>query len=145
MSIFTFILDSAVHNTYALFQKLRSMSQGSDNEIHKIKYREFKRRIAESLVSAGTENGTGKSEPQEEPAASIEMQSGTILSDHVLLQNLNKKRTQCYLCLILSDNGQCVSESMYGCMQCKKAYHVNCFALYHYRDALKKSDQHLEK
>ena len=94
MSIFTFILDSAVHNAYALFQKLRSMSQGSDNEIHNIKCREFKRRIAESLVSAGTEKETGKSEPREEPAASIEMQRGTILSDHVLLQNLNKKKTQ---------------------------------------------------
>ena len=60
---------------------------------------------------------------------------GSVRSNHILLENQNKKRARCYLCRLMCDDGV-ERKTMYGCSQCGKAFHVNCFAFYHHVNAL---------
>ena len=59
-------------------------------------------------------------------------------SPHILLENKGKKSTNCYLCSIMTTDKK-KRTSIFGCLECKRGFHVNCFAFYHYEKALEKS------
>ena len=62
MTMFTMVLDLAVHNAFALYLWIREEENATDQEIT---YREFKRRIAVDLVAPYTatlENGQKKTQ-----------------------------------------------------------------------------------
>jgi hypothetical protein len=61
---------------------------------------------------------------------------GDIRSSHKILENVNRKSTQYYLCNIMNEDSK-EKTSIYSCIQCRKGFHVNCFTLYHSREALK--------
>ena len=58
----------------------------------------------------------------------VRVRLGSILSNHMLLENDGKRSANC------EDTTK--RTSLYGCAQCMQAFHVNCFTLYHFRDAL---------
>ena len=57
---------------------------------------------------------------------------GTNDDVHMLIENINKRDIQCYFCSLQGKK----SRSIYGCVACKKGYHVNFFTAYHCRGAL---------
>ena len=61
----------------------------------------------------------------------------TIPYKEEVLQFLNSKNEivplKCYLCKILKKK---CHQSIYGCIECKKGFHVNCFTVFHYQHAL---------
>ena len=59
-------------------------------------------------------------------------------SPHILLENEGKKSTNCYLCSIMTTDKK-KRTSIFGCSECKRGFHVNCFAFYHFEHALEKS------
>lgn len=144
MSLFTLYLDLSVHNAYALFQKI------DPSMATKVQYREFKRRIAEQLVApfltilenkqANRKVATNK------PLAlhsnlTLGSTHGTM---HILLENKNKLDENCFLCMLRSKIDPDTKErwtpklrTIYGCCQCKKGFHVNCFSAMHHEGALK--------
>merc|ERR1712071_22961 len=125
MRIFTFLLDAAMLNAYAI--------QGIIDPKGRKNLREFKTIVAQMLVQEHlrmrNKKRTTSSKPQtEEPI-------GCIVSRHVLLENQGKKSASCYLCSMMVGDGK-ERTSIYGCSQCKRAFHVNCFAFYHFEHAL---------
>jgi hypothetical protein len=57
---------------------------------------------------------------------------GTNMHSHWLIEKLGKKDTLCHFC-----NLRGVPKfTIYGCVECKKGYHVNCFTAYHCAGAL---------
>ena len=59
---------------------------------------------------------------------------GCINSDHYLLKNKDGKDIGCFFCRHMGVK----SRSRYLCAECGRAFHVDCFAAYHYQGALKK-------
>ena len=57
---------------------------------------------------------------------------GTNDGAHMLIENIDKRDLQCYFCSLQGKR----SRSIYGCVACKKGYHVNCFTAYHCGGAL---------
>jgi hypothetical protein len=53
---------------------------------------------------------------------------------HVLIGNLSKKSVLRHFCNIFKCKKK--NSTIYGCIICKKGFHVNCFAAYHYAGAL---------
>ena len=51
---------------------------------------------------------------------------------HMLLENLNKKDIDCYLCRLRG----IAKRTIYGCCACGKGYCVNCFTAYHCKNVL---------
>lgn len=97
---------------------------------------EFKRQISEALVApklarlkSGLEDkeNTGSSVSPADHSSS-ERHSG--LSQHHLLQNIDKKLAQCYLCKLVQ-KGEDTTRSAFGCMECGVALHVDWFTAYH--------------
>jgi hypothetical protein len=130
MSIFTFLLDASVQNAFAIQKSIDPQSSCD--------FREFKQVIAEKLVFPylnekknlsvrRAQNNRGNDEG--------EVRIGSILSNHMLLENEGKKSANCYLCSIMKKDTT-KRTSIYSCVQCKQAFNVNCFTLYHFRNAL---------
>ena len=124
MSILTFLLDAAINNAYALFQKLKI-----DNNVN---FTEFKRRIASQLAPVVINNVVQESPMNETVSLPT--------NQHMLVENNDKKRYECYLCRLLKDekweNKEGVKPSKatwtYNtCLQCNKAFCLNCFNAYH--------------
>jgi hypothetical protein len=90
MSLFTLFLDLAVHNAYALFKKIDPQKANSTA------YREFKRIVAEQLVSplvAEAEERSKKKEkaaPKASPAVANGVLGSTTGTVHLLLENKRK-------------------------------------------------------
>lgn len=57
-------------------------------------------------------------------------------SDHHLLENVDKKVAQCYLCKLIN-KGKVNMRSPFGCMECGVAFHVSCFTAYHRAEDLR--------
>lgn len=131
MTIFTLLLDLSVHNAYALHKVLEPSRQ--------ISYREFKWGISEKLVEAHllSRNRRPRREDGENSGHStgpgIE-RMGDIMLNHMLLENVNKTGVVCYLCHVLDNSKR--RSTIYGCAQCGKGFHVNCFTMYHFQNAL---------
>ena len=124
MSILTFLLDAAINNAYALFQKLKI-----DKSVN---FTEFKRRIAEQLAPEVINSVVQDT--------SVDTNVSVSLDQHMLVQNNDNKRNECYLCRLLKPddwvNKKGVKPSkatwtINTCVQCKKAFCLNCFNAYH--------------
>ena len=58
---------------------------------------------------------------------------GLLTGNHMLLKNLNSKDIACHLCRMIHGDER---KTIYGCFECGKGYHVNCFTAYHNRNGL---------
>lgn len=146
MSLFTLYLDLAVHNSFALLQEIDSAKASNTP------YREFKRQISENLVSPWLNELAEKQKKKEgNNAASrssvaldrnvLGSTTGTI---HMLLENKQKLDQNCFLCMLrwkvdpeTNEKWTPKLRTIYGCCECKKGFHVNCFTAYHYQGVLK--------
>ena len=130
LSIFTFLLDASVQNAFAI-QKIIDPKSSCE-------FREFKQVIAEKLVLPYLNEKRNQKVQRARSNREIdegEVRLGSILSNHMLLESDGKRSANCYLCTIMAKDTT-KRTSIYGCVQCKQAFHVNCFTLYHFRDAL---------
>lgn len=118
LSLFTFALDTAIHYAFVLHnvKKYGTFESG---------IREFKRRIAQSLVLPHLQRKERRlslqnitTEPRKDSCA--------------LLSNKEKKNTNCYLCKLMG----ITSQTTFGCIVCGFGFHVKFF-LYYNTDDLK--------
>ena len=65
------------------------------------------------------------------------------MSSHILLQNKDKADILCYICNILDASKR--RFTIYGCAKCGKGFHVNCFSMYHFQNALSEHKPVLQK
>jgi len=113
-------------------------------------FREFKRIVAEQLVSplvAEAEERRKKKEkaaPKTSPAVGNRVFGSTTGTVYMLLENKEKQDVNCFLCMLSwkidPDTGEKWVPKLltiYGCCECKKGFHVNCFAAFHHKGALK--------
>ena len=137
----TLLLDLGVNNAYALFTKLWP------DDAHNVSIRKFKRRICELLLvplrkkrKEAAVLAAAQAKAKRPRTASTFESMGCIDSKHILVTNQSvekngKKRTQDLLCRLCSIR-KIKKKSIYGCIGCRKAFCVDCFAAYHYRSAL---------
>ena len=113
MSILTFLLDAAIQNAFALLKNI------DPEEASNMK--EFKRKIAEQLVSGYL--WSKKKRKASEVAYNDKHDDmegiGEVLSTHMLLENVDRKSSQCYLCNIMTQ-GRKEKKSLYSCIQCRR-------------------------
>ena len=138
MSIFTFLIDASINNAYALFRKLFPEK--------KISMTEFKRRIAEQLVSKSRQGSDQDSNTTTKDTKFVPF------INHQIIQNKDKKRQYCYLCKIMTNEKKDsttkkknIKQSAYSCVQCQKCFCVNCFTGYHHLDELHDNRPELAK
>ena len=105
-----------------------------------ITFFEFKRRICEQMVGTYLKDRTRRLNSntnaligQDEEGAHVGRQHEHILLENKMIKGDN--RVSCHLCALFGKGNR---KSIYGCMHYQKGFHVNCFALYHQRWALKK-------
>ena len=142
MTLFTFILDLAVSQGYAIYQKVcddRNLKKRDD-------FFEFKRRLCESLVQGMQQSTSGRrrGRPCRNENVTITNTLGSIEEAHMLVQNIPRAKkpshiqdVDCFLCRKMGKE----LKTIYSCMQCGKGFHVNCFTAFHYRGALSSSRQ----
>lgn len=136
MSIFTFLVDGAIQNAHSVWNVMNK------DPTKYIEFGEFKRRIAESLVT-----------PQllkiKERAALRPMRNGVEIIPprgdrtwhHILLRNQNGAFGNCFLCKRVTRRKR---KAVYFCSECKYAFHVNCFAFFHHNERLRESRPSLD-
>ena len=64
---------------------------------------------------------------------------GDLSSGHYLLENVRKRPIECFLCRLLMREASVSDDppkSIYGCAECGKGFHVNCFTAFHGQEAL---------
>jgi hypothetical protein len=133
MTIFTFALDLSITQGYAIYQKAMS---SKDIRMHP--YFEFKRRICQSLIKPWNMSKVSPStaRPSETGRVTIASSLGVISESHMLVENLprntNPNKPQDLDCFLCRRMGREV-KTIYSCIQCRKGFHVNCFAAFHYR------------
>jgi len=124
MNIFTCLLDLGLSNVYCLYEQVHSSTEPQ------ISFRNFKRKVCEALIIPFQESRKRKYlQISEKPQYSNIATSiiGTIGTDHMLMENLDKSDIHCFLCL-MSDKKK---KKIYGCVACKKGFYVNCFTALH--------------
>jgi hypothetical protein len=124
MSLFTYILDLAALQAHAVFQAIRPNVDTS--------FVEFKRMLCEDLVTPHRNDRKRPLPSDENGMAPIDEVLGSIDHLHMLIENINKADIHCFFCLL--ENRK--RKTIYGCVKCKKGYHVNCFTAYHCAGAL---------
>ena len=133
MTMFTLLLDLAVHNAFSLHCWL--VEHDEEGVIQEIKYREFKRRIATLLVGPYL---TYKREKllrsKYHYNTDVEHILGESSSDHMILPTKNNQRIQCHLCKLVDNSKQ--RKSSYCCSICGVGFHPECFTAFHYQDVL---------
>ncbi|KAF4132759.1 Transposase IS4 [Phytophthora infestans] len=136
MSIFTWLLDVAIHNAYAIYQAIIAAANGhaaTDNaNDHEVEVsapkslREAKEEIVNLLVAAqhmhmqSLRHRANHREP-------IEDIVGSDQSQHMLTRSRGK-----LLCLLCSIRGG-KNRVKYACTRCRRGYHVECFMAIHYK------------
>ena len=65
------------------------------------------------------------------------------MSSHILLENVGKADILCYHCNIIYDSKQ--RFTIYGCVQCRRGFHIDCFSMYHFQSALNEHKPVLQK
>jgi hypothetical protein len=128
MTLWTWALDLALHNAFALRAE---MNAGED-----ILFREFKRRVAEQLVTPlltlrASRVPRARSVLPEAPP-NLEDALGESVSNHVLVKT--KTRRRCFLCRVTE--GKETRTSNY-CLGCAKGFCLNCHASFHHNERLR--------
>ena len=129
MSVWTYFLDLATHQAFALYKVIRE-----DDDMN---LKEFKRAICEDLVTPYKEldSSTRKRHRTKEHYhinMHVEDMLGSNTHDHMLIENKDKNDIHCYFCLMRGIK----KKTIYGCVTCAKGFHVNCFTAYHCQGAL---------
>ena len=124
MSIFTYLLDLSVLQSFAIFKTIRPYDKATLTE--------FKRDLCDSLIYDLRERKALRKVERSE-VMKIDNVLGINDCQHMLVENLNKKDINCHLCLYMKKK----KKTIYGCVQCRKGFHVNCFTAYHCTGALK--------
>lgn len=125
MSIFTYILDLSALQAYAVQQAI------SDEAI--ASFVEFKRSICEAFVLPYR---SSRKRPRDTSAMSnhvLESNIGRIEDPHMLTTNIGKTGIHCHLCLMRNEK----FKTIYGCIKCKRGFHVNCYSAYHFQGAMR--------
>lgn len=125
-------------------------------QINKWTFFNFNHNICEHLITplqnshpvwrpAGSRK-TASKQNTESTQLTVSETVGIIDSPHMLLENLPRKKNpikpqdvECYLC---RQRGHEL-KTIYSCLICKKGFHVNCFAAFHFRGGLSNSHQTL--
>ena len=156
MSIFTFLIDAAVSNTYAMSKALgkefRSQHQfKKDLAVQMCWFGQTIPALVPNTLNIGDicknvramaaytsnmqDNNANKEalmqiqqESTTKEGASISNAIGSIDSWHALVSAKDSKASTCYVCLICRYSK---NTSVYTCTGCKKGYHVNCFSVFH--------------
>lgn len=137
MTILTMVLDLCIHNAFSIHNHINPES--------KMRFNEFKYSVANQLIQLYTENNTSKRKSLQQASvnASLEATIGSTESSHMLLENQQGKFVECILCSTMKIEPK--KETKYACTQCKKGYHVNCFAAMHYPGAMKREKPVIER
>ncbi|KAK1938778.1 hypothetical protein P3T76_008853 [Phytophthora citrophthora] len=125
MSILTWTIDLALINVFALFQKIAGV------QASRVKLREFKRRVAESLTPVQRmrmENARGAQPAPTEPINNV---LGADESLHAITPKLKGEFNR--------ETHGFSKKALFGCTSCHWGFHVSCFTAFHYRDALTSS------
>ena len=145
LTLWTYLLDLYVHQAYCIYKVLLCNKKLWKQKIcwtmvtKPITFFEFKRRICEQMVGPYLKDRTRRLNSTNQ-TLSEQNEEGIHVgrrNEHILLENKYIKgdnRVSCHLCTLL---GKGIRRSHYGCMHCQKGFHVNCFALYHQRWALR--------
>jgi hypothetical protein len=145
MTLFTFILDLAVKQGFAIYQKL-VMGRAEK----KLTFFNFKRNLCDSLIMPlRSSRPVGRPRKRSKPNSpregttertTIEEAVGTIDNTHMLVENLGRKNVSkkpinekpkdidCYLCRKMGLE----LKTIYSCIKCRKGFHVNCFTAFHF-------------
>jgi len=124
MSLFTYILDLAALQAYSVFQIIRPSERS-------ISFVEFKRSLCEDFVTQYRSHRKRPCNVENEPLA-VENVLGSNEHSHMLIENMNRAGINCYFCLFRGIK----KKTIYGCVKCKKGFHVNCYTAYHCQGAL---------
>ena len=154
MSLWTYFLDLVLHQSYCIYKTLienkkiseydnddeSSADSSSENETHDkvLQFNEFKRVVSEQLVRTFLLKKERIRQRNEERITATQMMCRTVGTSehHVLMQNKmvnGSNQVACYLCSLILNQRK---NSKYGCVQCGKGFHVDCFAAYHNQHAL---------
>ena len=130
MSLFTFMLDAAILNAYALHK------QESDTPL--LVPREFKRRIAEAFVTPELMKRLRNAREMStvEEAADNASAEASPSTTHYLLENIGRKFVNCCFCSEMTHNER-QRKTMLGCFQRQKGFHANCFAMCHFPEVVR--------
>ena len=130
MSVFTLLLDLAVHNAYALYCCLYDRNiidtKRSKKRIRKISFSEFKCSIYEELVGPLHKVNT------EKPVYNKSRQHKN--SGHYLVLCEEDMQLRCSHCKLVDKTIRVCSN--YGCSKCNLGFCVLCFTIYHSDDTL---------
>lgn len=122
MFTFTIFLDASILNAYVLSNKL--IKKAGDGGI---KWREIKRRIAESLIKLRVEKRDRHSSTRSPRKENDECVN---LSQHYLIERDDRKWVRCWLC---SARGM-EKRINIACVLCGFHFHFNCYAATHHPD-----------
>jgi hypothetical protein len=136
MTLFTMILDLAIINARAIYNKLyRQKNYTLTN---------FKQALCEQLVMPLVRSREERSQrvtPEvRHQSPAVDDVVGSVDSTHYLM-NLKRNAkgrvgdANCYLCLIFQKK----LKTRFGCVQCQKAFHPTCFTAFHFRHALSRN------
>ena len=161
MTIWTYLLDLCVHQAYCVYKVLLCNKKIADAEDmleddeddddsvvrRPIPFVEFKRRICEQMVGPFLKDRTRRLNSHNQTLSEQDEEGMHVgrQNEHILLENKYIKgdnRVSCHLCTLL---GKGICRTHYGCMHCQKGFHVNCFALYHQRWALRQGSPSIIK
>ena len=123
MSIFTYLLDLCVLQSFSIYKLL----EPENKEV----LSEYKKALCDELIDELKLEKIMKKEQRQE-VMKVENVMGSIDHGHMLVENKGRKDINCHLCLYLKKKRR----TIYGCVQCKKGFHVNCFTAYHCTGAL---------
>ena len=129
MSIWTYVLDLAALQAFALFEHMGFLQPGQT-----MTYSDFKRHLCEDLVSP-YKAVTGKRNRIANEAVNEDIDVRRILGSnehvHMLIENKNKQDIHCMFCMLRG-----IKKMIYGCVKYGKGFHVNCYTAYHCQWAL---------
>jgi hypothetical protein len=128
MSLFTFVLDLAMLQAFALHQVI-------DARPNVLDFVSFKRSICESLVLPLRSQRKHCKSSEKENSNLMESVVGTVgdSDGHLLIETINKTGIHCHFCLLRGVK----RKTIYGCTKCGRGFHVNCYTAVHFQGALK--------
>jgi hypothetical protein len=136
MTLFTMILDLAIINARAIYNKVCGQKHYTLTA--------FKQALCEQLVMPLVRL---KEERNRRVTSEVRYQSpavddvvGSVDSTHYLMNLKHNAKgwvgdSHCYLCLIFEKK----LKMHFGCIQCRKAFHPSCFTAFHFRHALSRN------
>jgi hypothetical protein len=157
MSLFTWAIDIACHNGYCIMKKMMPKAN--------VSLREYKRQLSvlltephrlerEAIMKRSKKSRPVSARKNRLDVSGVNIRTadcgmGASDTDHYLLENKSKRALECFLCrIIMKDNGvpdNKIPKSIYGCSECGKGFHVNCFTAYHCRGSLQHNSNVLNK